>query len=228
MTQIMGDEPPPHRPAVRPRDAASLVIHRKRATHFEVLMGRRGKRARFKPGVYVFPGGGLERADYRARPARPLAGEVTRQLAVGRSVAKANALAMAAVREACEEAGLMFGVPGQVGPVRHATWASFHASALAPDLGALDFLGRAITPSVQPIRFHARFFAADFAHFHGELAGDGELEDLRWIRLDDSGGLEMMMVQQMILKTLAARLAGRDAPPQRLFFNWGRRNVVDA
>lgn len=218
----------PRRPAVRPRDAASLVIHRRRPTHVEVLMGRRGHQARFKPGVYVFPGGGLERSDYRARPVRPLAGDLISLLGVGRSTSKANALAMAAVREACEEAGLMFGVPGEVGAVRHATWAAFRAHTLAPDLGALDFLGRAITPSVQPMRFHARFFAADFAHFHGEIAGDGELEDLRWIRLDDTAGFEMMMVQQLILKTLAARLAGRDAPAQRLFFNWGRRNVVDA
>lgn len=63
-------------PPVRPRDAASLVIHRKRDTHHEVLMGRRGKQARFKPGVYVFPGGGLERSDYLAVPVRHLAEDV--------------------------------------------------------------------------------------------------------------------------------------------------------
>jgi hypothetical protein len=37
-----------------------------------------------------------------------------------------------------------------------------------------------------------------------------------------------MVVQDMILATLARRLRGQHAPPQRLFFNWGRRNVVDA
>ncbi len=215
-------------PPVRPRDAASLVIHRQRTTHHEVLMGRRGNKARFKPGVYVFPGGGLERADYLAQPVRGLADDVPPLLAVGGSQTKANALAMAAVREAAEEAGLLFGVPGAIGNVRHATWNGFRERAIAPDLGTLDFLGRAITPSVQPMRFHARFFSASADLFSGDLLGDGELEDLRWIRLDDTAGLEMMMVQQMILDALKRRLAGEHAPALRLFFNWGRRNIVDA
>ncbi|MGE0483737.1 MAG: NUDIX hydrolase [Gammaproteobacteria bacterium] len=219
------DSPRPH---VRPRDAASLVIHRQRRTHHEVLMGRRGGKARFKPGVYVFPGGVLERHDYRARPLRGLDDAVPPLLAVGDSQAKANALAMAAVREAFEEAGLLYGSPGDVGAVGHDTWAEFRRRELAPDLAALDFLGRAITPSFQPLRFHARFFAVEADRLSGELRGDGELEDLRWIRLDDTAGFEMMMVQEMILATLGRRLAGQDAPPQRLFFRWGRRNVVDA
>ena len=215
-------------PPVRPRDAASLVIHRKRRTHHEVLMGRRGNAARFRPGVYVFPGGRLDRSDYLARPARALAADVVPMLAVGRSASKANALAMAAVREACEEAGLLFGVPGAIGTVRHATWNEFRRRDVAPDLAALTFLGRAITPSVQPMRFHARFFAAPAELFQGDLSGDGELEDLRWVRLDDTSGLEMMGVQEMILQILRQRLAGQSTPPQRLFFNWGRRNMVDA
>ena len=220
-------DPPPRGP-VRPRDAASLVIHRQRRTHHEVLMGRRGGKARFKPGVYVFPGGVLERSDYLARPLQRLGPELLPLLAVGRSTAKANALAMAAVREAFEEAGLIYGRPGDVGNVRHASWSEFKRRALAPDLGRLDFLGRAITPSVQPMRFHARFFAIDIEHLEGELKGDGELEDLRWIRLDQTAGIEMMMVQEMILATLGKRLSGQYAPPQRLFFNWGRRNIIDA
>ena len=217
----------PARPA-RPRDAASLVIHRQRRTHHEVLMGRRGGKARFKPGVWVFPGGGLERADYHARPLRPLDDATAALLAVGRTRRKADALAMAAVREAFEEAGLIYGRPGDIGNVRHVSWREFRRRSLAPDLGALDFLGRAITPTCRPLRYHARFFSIDFAHLEGELGGDGELEDLRWVRIDDTGGLETMVVQDMILATLARRLKGQHAPPQRLFFNWGRRNVVDA
>ena len=215
-------------PPVHPRDAASLVIHRRRATHYEVLMGRRGSKARFKPGVYVFPGGGLDRADYRAQPARPLAADLVPQLAVACSHNKANALAMAAVREAREEAGLMFGVPGNIGTVAHATWNEFRRADMAPDLSELQFLGRAITPTHQPIRYHARFFAAPAEMFSGALAGDGELEDLRWIRIEDTANLAMMEVQKLVLDTLVQRLAGRDVPAQRLFFNWGRRNVIDA
>ncbi len=215
-------------PPVRPRDAASLVIHRRSNNHHEVLMGRRGAKARFKPGVYVFPGGGLDRADYRAQPARPLDAALVSQLAVASSQAKANALAMAAVREAREEAGLMFGVPGSIGAVSHATWEHFRRAERAPDLTALQFLGRAITPSHQPIRYHARFFAAPAELFSGELEGDGELEDLRWIRIEDTAHLDMMEVQKLVLETLLQRLAGQPVPARRLFFNWGRRNVIEA
>lgn len=215
-------------PPVHPRDAASLVIHRQRRTHHEVLMGRRGARARFRPGVYVFPGGGLERHDYRARPAGGLDGDAAPRMAVANSAAKATALAMAAVREAYEEAGLLFGVPGDVGRVSHRTWEAFRQRERAPDLGELAFIGRAITPAFRPIRFHARFFAVDADLLEGRLAGDGELEDLRWIRTDRPSGLDMMIVQEMILETLNQRLAGREAPAKCLFYNWGRRNVVDA
>ena len=150
------------------------------------------------------------------------------QLAVASSQRKADALAMAAVREAREEAGLMFGVPGSVGTVRHATWNEFRRAEMTPDLRVLQFLGRAITPSHQPIRYHARFFSAAAEMFSGDLAGDGELEDLRWIRIDDTAGLAMMEVQQLVLEILLQRLAGRQVPARRLFFNWGRRNVIDA
>lgn len=213
---------------VRPRDAASLVIHRKRRTHFEVLMGRRGHKARFKPGVYVFPGGVLERSDYRVHPASELDETILPMLAVGNSRSKATALALAAVREAFEEAGLLFGIPGTVGNVRHETWAEFQRRNVSPDLNALKFIGRAITPSVQPMRFHARFFSIAAERLEGDLKGDGELEDLRWVRIDKPTGLELMIVQEMIMKTLFKRLSGKNAPAQRLFFNWGRRNIIDA
>ena len=190
-------------------------------------MGRRGSEARFKPGIYVFPGGLLERQDYAARPVRELDPDIPPRMAVAGSTRKASALAMAAVREAFEEAGLLFGVAGEIGDVKHDTWNEFRRRAVSPDLRELDFLGRAITPAFQPMRFHARFFSVYADHFEGELKGDGELEDLQWIRIGDTAAFELMIVQEMILETLAERLRGRDAPPQRLFFNWGRRNVVD-
>ena len=214
-------------PPVRPRDAASLVIYRQHKHHHEVLLGRRGSQARFKPGVYVFPGGGLERADYHAQPLRSLAADLVPQLAVANSQRKADALAMAAVREAHEEAGLMFGASGDVGAVKHTTWNEFRRAEMAPDLAALQFLGRAITPAHQPIRYHARFFAAPAEMFSGSLGGDGELEDLRWIRIDKTADLAMMEVQQLVLETLLQRLAGLAVPARRLFFSWGRRNVID-
>lgn len=210
----------------KPRDAASLVIHREHNGRLEVLMGRRGERARFKPGVYVFPGGGLERADYRARPASLLPAAVTPQMAVGMSPRKANALAMAAVREAWEEAGLLFGVAGDIGHHGAAAWAAFRHLGLAPDLGRLEFLGRAITPAYRSLRYHARFFAIPWRALQGELGGDGELEDLRWVRADNTGEVEMMVVQELMIKTLAERHAGRAAPATRLHYARGSNRIT--
>ena len=67
MKATVEDLPPNQAPqapsAVRPRDAASLLIYRHRGAQLEVLMGKRRPGARFLPDVYVFPGGALDKAD---------------------------------------------------------------------------------------------------------------------------------------------------------------------
>src|SRR5260370_4137565 len=57
------------RPAiVRPRDAASLILLRGAGRDLELLAGRRPGHVRFMPGVYVFPGGAIDREDGRTWP----------------------------------------------------------------------------------------------------------------------------------------------------------------
>src|SRR5260370_33591916 len=54
------------RPAiVRPRDAASLILLRGAGRDLELLAGRRPGHVKFMPGVYVFPGGAIDREDNR-------------------------------------------------------------------------------------------------------------------------------------------------------------------
>jgi len=166
-----------HRSSATPRDAASLLVYRRRGRGVEVLMGRRRREARFTPGVYVFPGGRVEPDDRRARPASALPfGE----WGAFRSPAHARAVAMAAVRETAEETGLVLGVPGDVG-AGAGGWDIFRALGVAPPLDRLRYVGRAITPAYSPWRYHARFFMVDARHLDGELGGDGELLDLRWV-----------------------------------------------
>ena len=57
------------RRAVRPSHAASLILWRQGGARgaAEVLMGLRHMRHRFMPGVLVFPGGRVDRADYRVK-----------------------------------------------------------------------------------------------------------------------------------------------------------------
>ena len=84
-------------------------------------MGRRGSKAKFKPGVYVFPGLIVERDDYVVQPKKKLKTQYTRKMAVANSHRKANGLAMCAVREAFEEVGLTLGEKGQLNAVRNNT-----------------------------------------------------------------------------------------------------------
>jgi 8-oxo-dGTP pyrophosphatase MutT (NUDIX family) len=69
-----------------PRPAATVILLRRGAEHsdrgLEVCMARRNPEARFMPGVWVFPGGGVDNADgegdggMRAAAAREVAEEV--------------------------------------------------------------------------------------------------------------------------------------------------------
>ena len=202
---------PASRPA-RPRDAASLLIWRAQAQGLEVLMGRRGSRARFVPGVYVFPGGVLEPRD-RMVSARLGAHPFSLSPGLDGNPSLARALACAAVREVHEETGLQLR-------------ASVHAGAdpgvepsALPDLSALRFLGRAITPTNSRMRFHARFFAAPAASFVGELAGDGELSDLQWVSLDNPARLPMVDVTELMLSELAQQLSGAPHQPALLSYS---------
>lgn len=226
---LMSRENPP----VRPRDAASLVIFRRRtpgasgdlARDVEVLVGRRSAHARFKPDTYVFPGGGLERADHRVRPVSALAADVVARLAVAGSPARAHALALAAIRETWEEVGLMFGAPGDIGENPSASWQAFRCRGLAPALDRLTYLGRAITPSPQPIRFHARFFAAEIADLHGDPRPSRELSDVQWVSLADTARLHLMPVTLLMLDALKRRLATQDTRTAFLSFQHGRRQI---
>jgi len=137
--------------AVTPRDAASLLLYRKEANRVLVLMGRRPGKSRFMPDVYVFPGGRVDACD----------------MAVGRSHARAQTIAMAAVRETYEETGLLVASAGNPGTVKDASWQLFGSRGCSADLSILTYLGRAITPASESIRFHARFFVCDIAAVQG-------------------------------------------------------------
>lgn len=183
------------RAAVKPRNAASLVIVRSEASSARVLLGRREPRHRFMPDVWVFPGGQVDRGDARAPARSELSPAVAAKLEARWPPARARALAIAAIRETFEETGLAFGemVDGR----------------LLPDLGCIDYLARAITPALSPIRFHARFFLGDAADGSGRLGGNGELLDLRWIPISEALELPIINVTRFVLEETARRLAGR-------------------
>lgn len=212
---------------VPPRDAASLVLVRSDQDGPAVLMGRRRKTAAFAPDVFVFPGGRLQADDRAVQPARPLRAETVDALcASGRCTPlHAAALAIAAIRETWEETGFAVAAPA----ARPAPWPGFGAD-LAPDLSALSFVARAITPAASPIRFHARFFAADASAALGTLAGDGELAELDWYPIARALHLPVIDVTEFVLRHMARRLQadGAAAPGVPLFAYRRNRSVVRA
>lgn len=56
----------PAREPARARPAATVLLLRDTPAGIEVLMTRRSPTARFAPGAYVFPGGGIDAADHAA------------------------------------------------------------------------------------------------------------------------------------------------------------------
>ena len=222
------ETPPPHKPegppripgarAVRPKNAATVMIIRRDATKPRVLMGKRHGGHSFMPDRWVFPGGRIDRADYRAPFATDLRHEVgglfDKYLPAGRG----RALAMAAVRETWEETGLLLGKPGQA----HATgpWKDFAAQGVLADLGALDVIARAITPPQVGKRFDTWFLLADAEHLTSlERQPDcGELEEIAWFDFDEAMGLQLPAVTRMMIKEAGARMTDPSRPKPFLRF----------
>lgn len=181
---------------VTPRHAASLVIYEQRADDVYVLMGRRSKKHRFLPDVYVFPGGRVDTADAALTPLAPLDPSIAEQLSQPANMA--DAIANAAVRETHEETGLIIG--------------DLEGETLRPDHSQLNFIARAITPAVSPIRFNTRFLTLDAQHISGgDLGGSGELIDLRWIPLAEVHHVPLVDVTEFVLE-LVDRTIKREEP----------------
>src|SRR5271170_8366073 len=101
--------PPRTGRAVRPRDAATLIVLRRDGPKPRVLMGRRHGGHDFMPDKWVFPGGRIDPSDFRAPVASELRPNVAARLNKTAPPKRARALALAAIRETFEECGLLLG-----------------------------------------------------------------------------------------------------------------------
>ncbi len=210
-------------PYIRPKDAATLILVDRSGPSPKVLLGKRHARHKFMPGRFVFPGGRVDPCDRAMPAARPLDPLMEAQLMKRLqrpNPTKARAFALAAIRETFEETGLLLGIPNDA-PVKapDGPWAEFAQARFLPDLSALRFVGRAITPPGRNRRFDARFFTADasaIAHrIDGVTGPDAELVELVWMTLDDARQLDMPAVTGVMLEELDARIAdgfGHDLP----------------
>ncbi len=136
-------------------------------------MGRRHRSHVFMPGKLVFPGGRTEPGDSRVPVAEPLhAAEEAKLIGSGHraSAARARAIAMSAIRETYEEAGLLIGLPGAFVTAKK-DWQGFAEHGVRPALDTLRFVARAITPPGRVRRFDTRFLATWRENVAVELAG---------------------------------------------------------
>ncbi|WP_274424515.1 NUDIX hydrolase [Chelativorans sp. YIM 93263] len=197
---------------LRPRDAASLILIDRRGGEYFVLMGRRHKGHAFMPDRFVFPGGRTDPTDSRIRVASDLhPKEEEKLMNAGRRVtaARARAIALSAIRETYEEAGLLIGREGPfVSPNPH--WREFETRQIQPSLEKLRYFARAITPPGRVRRFDTRFLAAWRDDVAVELADGGptdELQEIAWLPLEEAMEADVPRITRTILGELKERLA---------------------
>src|ERR1700704_982367 len=101
-----------HHPYRRPVDAATLILVDRTDRIPKVLVGKRHDKVVFMPGKFVFPGGRVDKSDNRVPVAAPIPKALQQNLLKGSpktTPSRARSLAVAAIREACEETGLCLG-----------------------------------------------------------------------------------------------------------------------
>lgn len=211
-----------------PRHAATLVLVREGGDEPRVLMGQRGSGAAFMPSKYVFPGGALDDGDRALAPGFSAREEdQARLLAHGDEAASPAALALAAIRETWEEAGLKLGRPdphaAELAKTAPECWRGFFEAGLIPSTETLRFIFRAVTPPGRPRRFDARFFLANASHIHGDRddldEADGELAHLRWLTLKEARGLDLPFITEVVLAEVEARLNAPETIRPTPFFH---------
>lgn len=205
--------PPVGRPrASRPRDAATLILVDQSQGEPRILMGRRNRGHSFMPGKWVFPGGRIERHDYRIPCASELRTDVADALGQELPASRARALALAAVRETFEETGLLLCAASALS-CGHESWRDFFARGVAPALEGISYVARMITPPQRSKRFDTRFLMADASGLLSREPVDSrELEDVHWVSLEQARRLELPAATGMMLPEVAARLRDPDRP----------------
>jgi 8-oxo-dGTP pyrophosphatase MutT (NUDIX family) len=189
-----------------PRPAATVVLVRDGEHGPEVLLLRRTRRSGFAADAWVFPGGVLDPGD--ADPALavlcdgPTPDEWAVRLGLSDS-SEAFGYAVAALREAFEETGIllarptaMAGPPSRI-PLGAESAARYREGVLAGRvslremaaaeglqlaLDQLTYIAHWITPEPEPRRYDTRFFLSQVTAEADALLHEEELVEARWLR----------------------------------------------
>lgn len=190
------------------RDAACVIVIDHSKPEPTLLLGRRHADQVFLPDKWVFPGGRVDTAD------RTLARSfdvpyLPHDLAPG-----LRPFALAAVRELCEEAGMLIGTDATEHR-QNECWPAFTAAGYAPAPVHLYPLARAITPPGRVRRYDTWFFTASrSAVANRQSIPDGELLDLNWFTINDARQLDLPNITRLVLDDVSMRL---QSAPEGIF-----------
>lgn len=195
------------------RPAATVVLLRDGAAGLEVLLMRRPDTMAFAPGMHVFPGG-------RVEPESDGLPTVVGSVPDGSWAPEplARAIAVAAVRETFEEAGVLLAVDHHGRhPRQDGTWAADRVASeidgtfaqtlqrrhLHVDATVLVPIAHWITPEVESRRFDTRFLAAVLPEEQEVRAHATEAETAHWLAPDEALADHAHGVRPMLPPTVA-------------------------
>jgi 8-oxo-dGTP pyrophosphatase MutT (NUDIX family) len=212
--------------ALRPKDAATLVIVKRDAGVPRVLMGQRHGNMAFMANKYVFPGGRIDPGDMRLSVTSQLRPHVAARAGHGSTPARARGLALAAIRETFEETGILIGERADHLPrTRAPAWKKFFEHKVLPRLDTLEIIARAVTPPNRTRRFDARFFMVDASAIVHELEelDNEELLTPAWLTLDEARALDLPSITRTVLDEVEARVReGADPSRPIPFYRFSR------
>jgi len=212
--------------ALRPKDAATLVIVKRDSGVPRVLMGQRHGNMAFMANKYVFPGGRIDPGDMRLSVTSQLRPHVAARAGHGSTPARARGLALAAIRETFEETGILIGERADHLPrTRAPAWKKFFEHKVLPRLDTLEIIARAVTPPNRTRRFDARFFMVDASAIVHELEelDNEELLTPAWLTLDEARALDLPSITRTVLDEVEARVReGADPSRPIPFYRFSR------
>lgn len=217
-----------------PQPASTVVLARPSADGgFEIFMNRRPDKMDVYAGVYVFPGGRVENADWSAPMLRLVRGvspgDAQQKLASAFEPDVCLGFWVAAVRELFEEAGIHFFIEQEsaapagggalserLAPKRaelqqgqYDLPALMAAERLYCDVSRLNYFFHRITPEHYPVRFDTRFYLAALPQGQVPLDSSEEVSESLWLTpkaalaRSEDKSFRMMPPTIAVLRTLA-------------------------
>ncbi len=214
---------------VLPRPAATVILARDSDHGVEVFLMKRTTEVVFAKGMHVFPGGGLDSADYTDEITALCAGMDDARASAALGVTQGGlAYWVAAIRECFEEAGLMIGycdshkrmhldasdaprlavLRSQLAEKKQSFAALLQGAQLRAATDQLIYYSHWVTQPGRPRRYDTRFFVAPAPAEQIAMHDNSETVDHLWVRpahaleLSQRGELNLMFPTLKTLESL--------------------------